>query len=51
MAITETDAGNMTFYEGTATEIAAVVKGESKSNILGFAHNGTSGEYCLILGH
>jgi hypothetical protein len=41
------DAGNFDVVVGTANEIAEAIKGKSKSNILGFTHNGTN--YCLIL--
>lgn len=46
---TTTDAGNFDVIVGDAAYIAAAIKGKSKSNILGFAYTGTSGDYCLIL--
>jgi len=50
MALQTIPSGNFIIYEGTATELATVLKGKSKSQVVGFTYNGSSGVYCLILG-
>lgn len=51
MSLTTTASGNFTIYEGTAAELAAVLKGTSKTNVVGFAYKGAANNYCLILAH
>lgn len=51
MTLGTTAAGNFTIYEGTASELAAILKGTSKTNVVGFAYKGTASNYCLILAH
>ena len=50
MALVTVNSGNFIIYEGTATELAAVLKGKSKDQIRGFTtKDGSAGTYGLII--
>ena len=49
MVLVTVQSGNFVIYEGTATELATVLKGKSKSQVVGFTTKDGAGVYGLII--
>ena len=49
MSLVIVESGNFIIYEGTATELATVLKGKSRDQIKGFATKDGAGTYGLII--
>lgn len=49
MSLQTIESGSFIIYEGTATELATVLKGKTRDQVVGFAYKGSAGIYCLII--
>lgn len=49
MALQTIESGSFIIYEGTATELATVLKGKTKDQVVGFTTKDGAGVYGLII--